>query len=359
LSFDGGWTIEGTRWRRDCSPDARENTVLASPTTTGVSVRGAFGPIAFRNLSIATVAAAPPAVDGQPGASCYGLNASGAGLRLRLQNVELDACPGGEGGAVPVPTPPETFQCVETGAKCASGQPGADASGGGAPGERGTFGDEGFVHGDGAQGARGEPGAAGTAGPGQGEPLTCFVGGSGACCDALTQVPQGRCGCGGVAGFGGPGGRGGGASVALFVRGPNASVELAFATLRARDGGRGSPGAEGSPGSLGAPGAGYPGLAGCCAGCDGQCFLQACGDLPAQPAGGQGGKGGKGGKGGGGSGGPSFAFVGVGAELERSESVLSFGRPGAGAEGAVAGDAGAQARVSGPAPGETGARGAP
>lgn len=358
LSFDGGWAFEGARWRRDCSTDAREKTVLASTSTTGVSLRGPFGPVAFHNLSIVTAAAPPPVADGQPGANCYGVNASGAGLRLRLHNVEIDACPGGDGGAALPVSPPPPFSCVETGDKCSNGAPGADAQALGAPADVGSFDSEGFLNGDGALGEVGEPGATGTIGPGQAGPLVCFFSDS-LCCDVTTQIPHGRCGCGGLAGFGGPGGRGGGASIALFVRGPNATVDLAFATLRAHDGGDGAPGGEGSLGGPGVPGAAYQGLADCCAGCDGQCFLQGCGSLPAQPAGGPGGPGGKGSKGGGGSGGPSFALVRVGdVELTQAETVLSFGRPGDGVEGAPAGEAGEQTSVSAPAPGGTLARGA-
>jgi hypothetical protein len=65
------------------------------------------------------------------------------------------------------------------------------------------------------------------------------------------------------------------------------------------------------------------------------------------PAGGQGGLGGKWGRGVDGSGGPSFGIVSVGrVEVTQSQSVINVGRPGAGVEGAPAGEAGAQKAVT-------------
>ncbi|HEU4532957.1 MAG TPA: hypothetical protein VFS00_02520, partial [Polyangiaceae bacterium] len=268
FSFEGGWTIAGTRWQRDCAPDARENTVLASPSTTGVSIRGAFGPIAFRNLSIATVTAAPPAVENEPGVSCYGVNASGAALRLRFENVEIDACPGGPGGPVTAVTPPPdppTCGFLSDPAQCADASPGADATGAGAPAPAGAFTDEGYAAGIGEAGPPGEQGKAGVVGPGVAAPRVCSTSDS-LCCITTTERQQGRCGCGGYGGPGGLGGRGGGASIAIFLRGPNASLDLAFATLRARDGGAGEVGKDGEPGFNGGLGAAYGGFGGfgCC-----------------------------------------------------------------------------------------------
>ncbi len=346
LSFEGGWQLDGARWKRDCAPDARAKTALASPSTTGVSIRGAFGTLAFRTLSIATAAAAPAAAAGQPGVSCFGINAAGEGLRLRLENVEVDACPGGKGRAVAAAPPAAPAACIQSGAACSNGAPGPDAATPGLPARLGAFGTEGFAPGVGDPGATGATGEAGARGPGELGPLSCSYNDTD-CCGFETHSPHGKCGCGGPGGPGGPGGLGGGASVALFVRGPGAEVDLAFATLRARAGGDGAPGGEGGEGGLGAQGAPFAAVAQCCVSCEAGCNLVGCGSLPAQPAGSPGGKGGKGSRGGGGTGGPSFALVSVGGvALARDQSVLSFGLPGASPQGAPAAEAGEQATVA-------------
>jgi hypothetical protein len=354
LSFDGGWKLDGARWQRDCAPDARDKTVLASNTTTGVSIRGPFGAIEFRNLSIATATDAPAAAEGQPGASCYGVNASGAGLRLRLENVVVDACPGAEGAAgLPGAAGDGAIGC-DGSASCADGKSGAEATATGLPAEAGTFDQDGYVATVGAVGPLGSNGANGVAGPGTPGFVQCHDD-CGNPCESLFDLvrPHGTCGCGGKSGGGGLGGPGGGASVALFVRGPNASVDLSFATLRARAGGDGAPGGEGGEGAEGAVGKPFGGDPSCCPTlCQfsgGTCtFLQpSCTVLPAQPAGGVGGKGGKGGKGGGGSGGPSFSLVRVGqVTVTRDASALLFGEPGAGADGAPSGEAGDERQIT-------------
>jgi hypothetical protein len=358
LSFEGGWKLDGARWERDCAPDAREKTVIASPSFTGVSIRGAFGPLGFRNLSIATATAAPAAVEGKPGESCYGVNAAGEGLRLRFDNVEIDACPGGKGGdAPPAQTPPPApATCTKTGDECADGAPGANATSPGLPARPGAFGVEGFGVGIGDPGKQGSSGANGARGPGEFGPVSCTFNDTD-CCGTTTQVPHGRCGCGGPPGPGGPGGPGGGASVALFVSGEGASADLTFTTLRARQGGDGGLGGVGGPGGEGAPGAGYEGFFECCPAnaCNTtNCITSPpspCPGLPAQAPGGKGGPGGAGTRGGGGSGGPSFGFVGVGnVTLTRSDSAVSFGPPGQGAQGAPSGEAAAETTVILPPP---------
>jgi uncharacterized protein DUF1565 len=351
LSFEGGWQLDGARWRRDCADDAREKTAIASPSATGVSIQGAFKAVEFHHLSIATTTAVASAAEGQAGESCFGVRASGEGLGLRFSNVEVDACPGGKGGPVAAAVAPPPVACVQTGANCSNGMPGLDAGPGGA--SAGSFGAEGYVAGNGSPAVPGTPGAAGTIGPGNPNPITCLNPSycSGGCDTSFdTYFPHGRCGCGGPGGLGGLGGPGGGASVALFVHGPGVSVDLRYTTLRARDGGDGSPGGEGSLGGTGAPGAPFPGVPSCPTICDENCSQADFINVPPQAAGGPGGKGGKGGKGGGGSGGPSFGVVSTGeVAVSRTESVLSFGRPGQGADGAPAGEAGGERQI-GPLP---------
>jgi uncharacterized protein DUF1565 len=359
--LEGGWQVDGARWGRDCDPTAREKTVIASTTPIGLTLQGPLGSITARNLSIAARSTPPTPADG-PGASSYGVFAAGDGLRVRFENVIVEASNGASGGdASPGAAGVGVTACnVYT---CGSGASGTDASASASAGA-GEFTSLGFVPGDGGEGQTGGVASPGTVGPGKLE-------GCGKCniaCEyqSFTVQAQGACGCPGVSGEGGRRGRGGGASVAFFADGQDAEITLAYTTLRARDGGDGSSGGEGGIGADGSAGVGFASGITCCLNCTqvGSSLpaevcasnastserdeatninVCACGGqagLPAQPAGGPGGRGGHGGKGGGGSGGPSLALVHTKTVVFQNEqSVLTFGRPGLGAEGAPDGEA--------------------
>ena len=156
----------------------------------------------------------------------------------------------------------------------------------------------------------------------------------------------GTCGCGGAGGGGGLGGRSGGASIALFVSGSGAAVNVIGSVLTAKPGGDGSSGAAGQDGTAGTQGA--AGMNATCwgncesvntSGAQCTCAQPSSYTLPGGVAGGPGGKGGLGGKGGGGAGGPSIGIVRLGDALAVLEGTSSIQHDagGKGADGAAAG----------------------
>jgi hypothetical protein len=138
----------------------------------------------------------------------------------------------------------------------------------------------------------------------------------------VVTAGAGRCGCGGGGGGGGAAGRGGGSSVALWVAGEGAIVDLDDVNLTAGSGGNGSPGGVGGPGGIGSSGASGANAV-CATGCaTGGGTCDDCYDAYEQPlmggaAGGQGGGGGAGSGGGAGAGGYAYAIIRASGALVR------------------------------------------
>lgn len=345
IIIEGGWTRLGGAWRRDCSADAADKTLIASPSNVGASLNPRV--IAtLRHLAITTETrgASEP---GQPGESCYGILAQG-GATLFLTDVNVTAGDGGPGGAAMPGLQPGTPTCngetdCSDGAAGNAGQPGSAAS------ASGSFDTTGYLPESGTDGAAGEPGHNGTAGQ---------PGGTGSCstscgppqpCDPGTPMTgtPGTCGCGGGGGAPGGRGQGGGASVGVLAIGATTTVSVTASDITAQDGGNGSPGGTGGGGQAGTSGAAGPSTP--CIRC--VPILTTC--LPESitlaggAAGGDGGPGGPGGRGGDAAGGPSYAIVTVGGAAVNADaaSALAFGNGGQGAGQAASGAAGKRLNV--------------
>ncbi|MEB2312079.1 MAG: hypothetical protein OZ921_18945 [Sorangiineae bacterium] len=348
----GGWWRDGTEWKRDCASEARSQTVIESPTNTGVRVEGVS--LSLETLTVKTKANGHSPANGA-GETLYGVFVTGGTAKLTLTDVHVAPGVGGRGGAVSATLPGLTRDCDGLN-NCANGASADDADASD-PAEAGVFVKAGYVPGDGEDGHPGNAGNNGTPGN-NGVPVSgcryhdnC----AGSCADGC-QSPNvstspvvggtGKCGCGGAGGPAGKGGRGGGGSVALFAAGP-CTILVTRSLLAAGRGGDGSAGLAGSDGEDGKTGS-----AGASAQCWGDCAPVACGQqgggctqsfksVDGGSPGTAGGKGGKGGKGGGGSGGPSLAIVRVaGATVQRdAASQATFVAGGAGIEGAPNGEA--------------------
>jgi hypothetical protein len=356
LTVSGGWQKVGAAWQRDCATNARDKTLLSSPSTTGLSVQGVTTTVVFRTLTVQAAGGAAPAAN-QPGASCYG--AMVVDSSLSLEDVVVKACRGGRGGEANAPVASQPPDCSNlTPMHCANGADGTPGNAGASAAESGMYGPTGYQPSRGGDGTPGGNGQNGTAG-GFGETQQCYgsgcSGGGGQCSNLLfcgnlidlhaeTSQP-GKCGCGGRGGAGGAGGPGGGGSFGIYAVGSNTVVNLVASWIEAADGGNGS---AGQPGSFGSPGG--PGVAGAPATCSGRCVPVDTGggqcnceqpettSIAGGAKGGNGGKGGDGGPGGGGSGGPSIAVLRFdGAKLIRDNgSSLVFGEPGEGGDAAAA-----------------------
>ncbi|MFO0588250.1 MAG: hypothetical protein U0441_11950 [Polyangiaceae bacterium] len=360
--IDSGWVATGAAWTHDCSAGARAKTVLASPSNVGATIALTDAWLTLRTLTVATKAAGATTPDAD-GESCYGIVATGSGT-LRLEDVEVHAGKGGDGGAATLHVDGPTATCNPDGlSTCA--QIGVGTSGGmgdtgmaGAPSSGGMFSADGYhpvAAGDGDPGTPGQNGGPGAAGEQSnscwaqgcsGAPVPpCNTGFCGNLGNVFTDTAgTGRCGCGGQGGAAGKSGRGGGASVGLYAYGV-LDVQVDAGKILASDGGAGTAGAEGLPGATGTLGAvGTPKTCfGSCASVSvggNQCQCQQPGtkDLKGGAKGGDGGTGGMGGKGGGGSGGPSISLVrGAGATITHTGTPLVFGTAGSGADGASSG----------------------
>lgn len=371
----GGFKSQGASWTRDC--DARKQTLIKAPGATAIEVNGTLSPSGLRELTVTTKATGNSPAD-LSGESIYAVRVSGNGAKFTLFAVDVIAGNGGAGGpASPGVTPASaTGTCGTATPACsdgANGTPGAVA----APASAGVFSASGYTPGDGDPGGEGSPGHNG----GLGAPTTvngctscsgctgvncgctccnpgCLQGCLPNSCLQSTESktsPPGPCGCGGAGATAGSRGRGGGASVALFMSG-NVSVVMDYASLTAGVGGAGSPGGAGVDGASGSDGTTQftncpTGSCSCQTQCGGpSCWCSTTGPtqtVTSQP-GSKGGTGGPSSKGGGGSGGPGFAVVLVdGATLVDTQSVMSPGAGGPGAEGAPVGSAGTKLVISG------------
>jgi hypothetical protein len=342
LTVSGGWRKVGATWERDCSPMARDKTLLQSPSRTGVRVQGG-GPIVLQSLSIQPVGMSEPQ-DNEPGASCYGVFASNAEVTLR--DVVVRACAGGRGGLANKVLLPEQPSCdALTEDRCTTGASGDPGTAGTHAPEAGQFTVGGYVP---LGGTDGEPGVNGTNGTvgGSGTTQTCYLlgcsGQAGECtnmfCGNLgshtVSSQPGQCGCAGRGGGAGAGGPGGGGSFGLYAA-QGAVVTVENSLVEAMAGGDGAPGQPGGEGSLGTDG-----QEGADATCPGNCAPVGSGTncnceqpgtsvLQGGLAGGPGGKGGNGGPGGGGSGGPSIAVLVKGtAEVNRVAVTLLYSTAG-------------------------------
>lgn len=371
LYIEGSWTRTGSTWHRNCSPTARQGTVLASGVV-------APGPLAgLRSLTINS--------DG----SSSSIAVRAVAGHLILRNVGAIAKPGSDG--VPgVPGAPGLPGSAPTLA-CADGSPGVKGADG-EPGRAGVF----LADGTFLPGHGGEPlgfSGAGANGP-AGVDVTCNVGGycaplyvvqpdpscgyttytyacgSYSCncglfgcstctsyctgyhvnsCPVITgcglstpnlQTLKGYCGQGGGSGRPGTRGAGGGASLALAIASA-ATVEVIASSLVATSGGNGGPGGMGGPGGVGGP-AGEGESGSCVVGCGAIPGCAAVTQLLQATPGGPGGMGAPGPDGGAGAGGPSYAVVKIGgaiADLD-AQTTLVFGNPGRGGSGAPDGTAG-------------------
>ena len=355
MQISGAWERTASGWVADCSAAAAAKTVIDSPKGVAVQVAGVTNPARLDTLTIKTPAQCTqsPAL---PGGSCIGVIVSGDNNRLTLSRVNVVAGNAGNGGSQGSAQNGVTTTCngVTDCATGANGQTGAVGS----MATAGSFVATGYMVGNGAKGGAGTDGANGTPG-GSGNQKTCMHCGQ---CDASQQCSNqtpyilssgaGTCGCAGTAGTGGSAGLGGGASVALYVYGKGAVVDVVGSQLTSGDGGDGHPGGSGGIGWQGTAGTKADDLfciwqclpstfSGCV--CGSPSGSNTSGWVVGGNAGSGGGKGGDGGKGGGGAGGPSHATVTAGGATIHvsSDTTLAFGNPGQGGDSAPAGAASA------------------
>ncbi|HEU4404894.1 MAG TPA: hypothetical protein VFS43_06340 [Polyangiaceae bacterium] len=361
LVLDGGWAGD---WQRDCSADAAGKTLVNGVAESASPVlKFEGGQVTLRRLTVQTIGQAPPPqTKEQSGTSLIAVHiADGTGLLVEAAVLRA----GNAGDGAPASSPGSV-----TGTRACNGR--SDCEDGGTittPGPAGgtdaaKFAAAGYGPGNGQDGQDGTDGKNGTAGGIGTEALGCFIcgGDTQAACEASTNLPvsdqisaDGKCGCGGKGGAPGRGGKGGGASVALWVGGPSASVNVVASQLvsgnggRGSEGGQGSVGASGSFGSDGAPQCGKPtGKASCVwDATDQACLVFPVGLLnntTIGSPGGPGGSGGPGGPGGPGAGGPSYALVspnGSTVQVDASSDLIA-GQGGLGGDSATRADAAEQ-----------------
>jgi hypothetical protein len=358
VMLEGGWTVVGTAWTRDCSASARTKTVVASPAPIAVFADSRSKRSGLRTLTVATKPTCGAYADGAA-ESCVGVYVLNGSAPFVLRDVDVVAGDGGDGalGANGVPgTPGATAGAC----KCSTGANGADGGTGGNANPGGWGGPRGFTPGNGKDGVKGGDGQHGTAG-GDGKTASCTTTCTGdtsclalTCTDTTSTVTSGAgaCGCGALAGQPGKGGGGGGASIGVLVSGSSAlQVELHDVSITAASGGDGAPGgasAKGADGSIGLTGP----SANCPSGCVRKtqvggpcgCFNSSSTTLVGGTAGGQGGSAGSSGGGGGGAGGASVAIANLGGATVSTDATttikLAFGAKGKGANGAPDGVAG-------------------
>jgi hypothetical protein len=344
IIIDGGWTRTGAAWQRDCTTNASDKTLIASPNNVGASLDP--GVVAtLRHLAVTTETHGERE-PGQPGESCYGVMVQG-GATLIMNDVNVTAGAGGHGGAATLGLQPSAPPCDGV-TDCSDGAKGAAGSPGAAAGVSGSFDTTGYLPASGSDGTPGAPGEDGTAG-GAGSTgacaLTCTPP---SCSDAApTTGDSGTCGCGGPGGAPGGRGQGGGASVGVLAVGTTTTVSATSTSITAQDGGDGSPGGNGVDGQAGTPGAaGQPVTCTQCLPIFATCIPEQ-GTLAGGTAGGDGGPGGAGGPGGDGAGGPSYAIVAVGGAAVNLDaaSTLAFGNGGQGAGLAASGAAGKRLKM--------------
>jgi hypothetical protein len=355
IFIEGGWSNRAAAWTRDCSPEARRNTIIRSPTAVGVQVDELAERSGLRSLSVATKTAGTSAPN-KAGESLYGIHVTGANTLFSLEDVAIETGRAGSGGAATAVVPGPKATCTDLLTQCGDASTGVSgANGDDAP--AGSFDANGYVAGDGQPGTPGGAGKNGGVGA-PGQSAACYLE-EGCRCDTAStncaasgtsgtkMAGRGACGCGGDGGNAGSAGRGGGASIGVYASGSGVIVSVTSSAITAGDGGAGSQGGAGLPGSDG-----RPGTKGADVRCPVECVkggsscqydgcTQAVANLTGGNAGSAGGNGASGGRGGGGAGGPSHALVHVeGASIIVSRSSLGFGAPGAGAGSAPSGSAG-------------------
>ncbi|AKV04796.1 PE family protein [Labilithrix luteola] len=356
ISVQGGWTVTGAAWSRDCTANARASTILVGGTIA-VRANDVVHPSGITSMTIRT-GPAPATSPDADGASVIGVLVSGAGSRFSLVDVDVVAGDAGAGGTASAGA--AGVSCMRGGSDCGLGVDGAEPASASPALQPGTFNETGFNPAPGDRGRTGGSGSPGAPGP---SPRCFTVYDCSAGCGFSNLTPRstvcggaGVCGCGGVGGEGGSPGRGGGASAAVVVVGAGATVIVTNSALQAGKGGDGSAGASGGQGALGQAGA--PGANRCETGQDvfsggscgplGKYTNWVCGarnDCSGSVWGGNGGAGSKGSAGGAGAGGPSYSLVTVSGATATTDvaTTLTFdvgGRPGTG--GALSGGAAAK-----------------
>jgi hypothetical protein len=345
--IEGGWQYTALVWKRICEPDVELLTLIEPDRNIGVRVTDVVHASGLQNLSVGTKAHLLSTPNDTSGASRIALFVTGAGSAFRLKGVRLFAADADHGGTASSGAPGGAGVC-EGVSDCSDGVSPAQPAKAADATAQGTISATGYVPADGQPAVTpGPDGHNGTHGA-DAVRSDCNTGcGCGACItvhDAVERAVAGKCGCGGKGGAPGKAGRGGGASIALFVSGANAAVDVSYSLLTAGDGGSGSLGGTGGPGAAGAQGE-SGGFARChLSDCINTCPSCQYGDVgvPMQaPNGGNGGKGAQGSNGGSGAGGPSYAVVTVGGArvLLDAASLLAHGGAGAGAGNAASGTA--------------------
>jgi hypothetical protein len=349
----GGYVRDTSGFHDSCEPTGAPSTVLASPTSVGVTFTNVTNDSGLERVRVTTTtpktSGASP--NGAPGESAIGVVVRGANSKVRVLASVIEPADASSATAATPPAVAGTTACLGVGATCTTGADGMPAASTVGAATAGTFAVDGsYLPGGGSTGGKGEPGANGFAGE-----AAVVVKIAGACtkspvCSIIStctttqkSVPgaPGSCGCGGEGGLPGAAGREGGASVGVLVAGAGATVRLDGSSVRAGRGGDGSPGGEGGEGGL--PTSGAEGelvtakgiaCASSSAPCAAMCpVTNVTKPVPGGAAGGKGGKGGKGSAGSGGPGGPSCGLVLVGGATSAQDAatLLMPGNAGKGA----------------------------
>lgn len=347
-TLTGGYQLD---WSPDCSPSARQGTVLEGGGF-GLRVNNLSGPeVTVSHLTIRSGSSS------MKGGSTYGVFVSAG--NVALDDVVVEAAPAEHGASLGPPLPATGTRPCAGVLDCTNGSPGPRGTTGRAS-DGGWFTPTGWEPGNGSSGINGGVGNNGTPPPLAPSQPSCIGNCTGASpcdngnlfCGVIGPITvtsgRGSCGCGGLGGVAGAGGTGGGASVALFAV-DGSSVRVWNSLLRSGPGGSGGSGADGG---AGAPGAlGGRGLGTTChsfIGASSSCGRNACPDnceaispvvtIAGGSDGGTGGPGGQGGPGGGGSGGASVGVVSLGSSmLIDGVTVITPGTGGPGADGAQGG----------------------
>jgi hypothetical protein len=316
MTIQGGWTLSGGSWARDCPPNSASTKIVApngSQTAFGIDA----GSVTLDTLSIANNNVATA------GQTLFGVSVV-ASDTADLRNVIIDVAAGGAGVPGGVGS-----SAGSTPTSCSAGTGGVGSTGGaGSAAPAGTWGAGGYVLGVASPGLPGGDGLNGTAAPASGQPNgpTCV---SDDRCPttridpSCTAIPANSCGtagtngCGAYGSSGGYGGSGGGATVGIFAWGATVTLDGPPGKVTVGAGGNGGNGGPaGTPGTGSASAGGAPGPQACqsCvvqgSGMAAYCELRQCGSGGAAGGkGGTGGNGGPGGRGGGGSGGDSLCYV--------------------------------------------------
>jgi hypothetical protein len=337
IQIEGGWTVTGTTWTRDCGAGARDLTVIAAPTAIAVTVTDLTQVSGLSNLTVQTKAMGATASGTAAAESLVGILVRGTGTHFRLDNINVLPGTAAAGGAPTSGSLPDPTVCAGA-PVCDSGLSGTMPSAG-TPATRGygSFSPSGYAAEDGQAGTMGTPGHNGTMGStATGNCSQC--GSVISCTTSQVQLSStGACGCGGNPGGGGGAGHGGAGSFGVIVVGTGAVVDVVGSTLRSGAGGQGGPGGAGAaPG-----GTGTNGSAGTAITCGvGTCSVQmqmtmlvcttAISTTLTGGPGGPGGRGGAGSDGGAGAGGPSVPLVTTGgatASVDPTSQLLP-GTPG-------------------------------